>query len=650
MRLVPFILLLFFAQQEVVAQTHSIDSLEKHISTNRLDTTKVIALNQLATAFREKDGDKALQYAEQGLLLAERLRYAKGMGQILANMSLIHYRRGSLSIAFECATRVLKIADSASNNALTVTALNTIAVINLQQKQFETSLKNLKAAFRVSKVNADMSGMGLSLNNIALTFLEQSETDSAAIYARRGLKISRGSGDRNVIAQSFRTMGDIFFKTGDIDQAIENYQQCLKEANIIEDIYLKVSTFYRLAELYNYRMEPALAIPYLLEGIQLSKKFGYNNELESIFKVMAESQALLGDDSSAYYYQGRYIRLHDSIYSRRNSEQLALMQAKFEDELKEAQIELLLKDAQISQQEIVSQKVWLSFSIGFLSLALIFAFVLYDNYRRIKSINRTLENKNGEIQAQAKQLSNLNITKDKLFSIIGHDLRTPVASLRALMSIIGNSTLSQEEFVSIIGKLKRRLDSVYDDLDNLLQWAQSQLKGLQARPESFDIRILAEEKIELFRETARHKKVKLINEIEEGSYALADKNHISLVLRNLLTNAIKFTPHGGSVRIQCIRKGRQFEISVSDSGIGISLADLNKLFNAQTHFTRRGTHEEKGIGIGLLLTKEFVESNGGSIWVSSELGKGSTFTFAIKCDPKRSMMTSAGENTISQTQ
>jgi two-component system sensor histidine kinase/response regulator len=105
---------------------------------------------------------------------------------------------------------------------------------------------------------------------------------------------------------------------------------------------------------------------------------------------------------------------------------------------------------------------------------------------------------------------------------------------------------------------------------------------------------------------------------------------MDLVVRNLLTNAIKFTSEGGLVKIQSSENETNLEISVSDSGVGIGMEDLNKLFNIQTHFTRRGTHEEKGLGIGLLLTKEFVENNGGSIWVSSELGKGSTFTFTVK--------------------
>jgi signal transduction histidine kinase len=310
------------------------------------------------------------------------------------------------------------------------------------------------------------------------------------------------------------------------------------------------------------------------------------------------------------------------------------MQAKYNTEMKQAQIELLTKDARIREQELNTQKIWFYFTIGCLMLLILLAFVLYYSYRRIKGINFALEEKNTEIHRQAKQLGNLNITKDKLFSIIGHDLRSPVASLKGLLDVLNNKLLSQEEFIEITGKLKRSLDSVYDDLDNLLQWSQSQLRGLQANPQSFNIKPLTDEKIELFREAAQYKDVTIINELPEESYVQADKNHISLALRNLLANAIKFNSNGGVVRIKSKIRGKELEISVTDSGVGISLDDLNKLFNAETHFTKRGTNEEKGVGIGLLLTKEFVESNGGAIWVTSELGKGSTFTFTVGRDLK----------------
>ena len=174
------------------------------------------------------------------------------------------------------------------------------------------------------------------------------------------------------------------------------------------------------------------------------------------------------------------------------------------------------------------------------------------------------------------------------------------------------------------------MDAVQEDLDNLLYWAQSQLQGLQINSEALKVRTIVDEKIKLFKDAADRKELTIINEITEELEVLADKNHLGLIVRNLMANAIKFNMRGGSISIREKRVGDHVEISVTDSGVGIKSSDLKKLFNAQTHFSNLGTQDEKGSGIGLLLTKEFIEKNGGSIWVTSELGKGSTFTFTTK--------------------
>jgi signal transduction histidine kinase len=158
------------------------------------------------------------------------------------------------------------------------------------------------------------------------------------------------------------------------------------------------------------------------------------------------------------------------------------------------------------------------------------------------------------------------------------------------------------------------------------------LNGLQSNPAPLRIRPIIDEKIHLFSDIAQQKKITIVNEIDESLSVVADINHIGLVIRNLLANAIKFNKPGGIIRIKEKRVGGYSEISVSDSGVGMTTNDLGKLFNAETHFTNPGTQQEKGAGIGLLLTKEFIEKNGGSIWATSEYGKGSTFTFTLRQD------------------
>jgi signal transduction histidine kinase len=306
------------------------------------------------------------------------------------------------------------------------------------------------------------------------------------------------------------------------------------------------------------------------------------------------------------------------------------MQAKFEAQLKQAEIELLKKNTQINQQEISSQKVWMYFTIGLLSLTAVLLFVvLYSNWTKRKA-NKLLGIKNVEIQEQAYQLSNLNATKDKLLSIISHDVRGPLASLRGMVNIICKGQLTQQEFITHSVKLRHNLDTVQEDLDNLLFWAQSQLNGLQVNVEKLKVSDIVNDKIRLFKEAADRKELIIVNEISDDLTVYSDKNHLGLIVRNLIANAIKFNKRGGFIRIQQNPINDHVEISVCDSGVGINSNDLKKLFNAQTHFSNLGTDQERGIGIGLLLTKEFIERNGGSIWVTSEEGKGSTFTFTTK--------------------
>jgi signal transduction histidine kinase len=249
--------------------------------------------------------------------------------------------------------------------------------------------------------------------------------------------------------------------------------------------------------------------------------------------------------------------------------------------------------------------------------------------RRSHSINKILAEKNIFINEQAQQLEALNSTKDKLFSIIGHDLRSPLNSLRGMMDLLNKSILTQDEFVAFSKKIKTNVDYVYADLDNLLSWAQSQQKGLKSAIEELGLYDVIIEKVELLTESSSVKAITIHVEVDRDLRVRADKNQLGLIIRNLVSNAIKFSQQGGLVIIGAIKKKDQVEVSIADKGVGIDVADIEKLFRAGVNFSKPGTKNEKGIGLGLLLVKEFVELNNGTIHVTSKLGEGSTFTFSL---------------------
>lgn len=611
-------------------QQRKIDSLESLVKSVPVDTNKVYLLNTLVSSLREKDNNRALSYAIEAKNLAELLSHKKGLGVALENLGWILYRKGDYTKSFDFSTQALKVSEDLNDKSAIAKSLINMAAILFEQKQYEKAIENFKKAFRVSQSIGDKKTMARSMNNIGYSLLQTANYDSSLYYVSYALKIGESINDTYVVGFSNRTLSDIYLLKKDYASALKHLKRSLKISQDEANSFLRISSLHRVGKVYREMGEYDRALAYLQESIELSHQFGYKEELERTYKLISDIYRAKKDTTHAYEYQSKYIELHDSLYAQRQSEQIALMQAKFDAEMKEKQIQLLTKEAQLSDEAIGSQRMWLYIYVGCLLLLIIVAIILLYANRHNTIAKKQLEDKNKEINTQALQLRNLNVTKDKLFSIISHDLRSPLASLKALMELVGTPSLTQDEFIHYTTILKQNLDFVQADLDNLLMWSQTQMRGLQANPAPVNLKVLVEEKIALFGEAAKKKSIAIINDIDEEVIAFADKNHVGLVLRNLISNAIKFNPVGGSIHLKSRIVETYCQISVSDSGVGISSDDISKLFNAETHFTTQGTNKEKGIGIGLLLTKEFVEKNNGTIAVKSELGKGTTFTFTLQ--------------------
>lgn len=236
-----------------------------------------------------------------------------------------------------------------------------------------------------------------------------------------------------------------------------------------------------------------------------------------------------------------------------------------------------------------------------------------------------------ELQQQKRNLKELNATKDKFFSIIAHDLKSPLNQLLGLSEILQKEIKSdkQGEVVRYAHLINESAKSGRLLLENLLEWSRSQSGMLNYRPEELDLKKITEEVRQLNEHNANQNKVELKSKVKEGTVAFADKNMIMTILRNLISNGIKFTKRGGKIILSAKKSNGIVTYSVIDNGIGIKTEDLKKLFRIDINPNSIGTSQEKGTGLGLILCKEFVEKNGGRIWVESKLGEGSTFKFTI---------------------
>lgn len=245
--------------------------------------------------------------------------------------------------------------------------------------------------------------------------------------------------------------------------------------------------------------------------------------------------------------------------------------------------------------------------------------------------NEDLEQKNQFIYRQSKELKGLIATRDKLFSIIAHDLRSPFSSLMGFSEILINTIGKNDikESHELIMRINATSKSAFTLLENLLEWSKTQTGQIEFNPELLNLHDLIQDMSEEFSSAAELKSISMNYFQSDDIDVFADKNMLRTIIRNLISNAIKFTNTGGSIKIYSVSDQKQIEVTVEDNGIGMDKDTLQKLFDLEINFTTPGTTNERGSGLGLVLCKEFVEKHGGRIWVESKAGKGSQFKFSL---------------------
>ncbi len=255
--------------------------------------------------------------------------------------------------------------------------------------------------------------------------------------------------------------------------------------------------------------------------------------------------------------------------------------------------------------------------------------------RDLEQFNATLEQqvreRTAELEAQKLELAELNASKDKFFSIISHDLRSPFNALLGFAQILSENLerYTLTEIQQKVTYIRTAAERLYALLENLLTWSRIQRGALEYIPEPIDLAEIAEDNVTLFAPNAEQKQIHLHNTIQTQTFVYADYSMINTVIRNLTSNALKFTSPGDQIRLSATVAGQLVEVAVSDTGVGIPADILPTLLRIDTHHTQVGTAGEKGTGLGLVLCKELIEKNGGQLWVESEIGKGSTFKFTL---------------------
>lgn len=592
------------------------------------DTGRVELLNDLAFAFRNTEVTQAASYARQARELAEQIGYAKGLARAIGYQGMMSYRQGRYDFAIMYHLQSLKIADSIGATQQIAFRYNDLANVYLDKEDLEKALfYNLRSLSIKQQIN-DQEGIATSYRNMGLIHLRQYNYDSAQLYLDLAEKLASEIGDQRILGYVYMYMGQLQTKKGDAPGAIRTLIQSRK-------LHLEINNLYGLAEAMNSLAEAYLAANMLSEALTtfeqaLSISQRTNTHLESrrAYLGLATAYEKKQQFAEALRYQKRYMQLKDSIFAEKHEQTIAYLDAQFQSGLKQTQINLLTKEKETAAKKAQTER---RYNTALLAVAFLIAISLAIITRIMlekRKLNNDLMKKQTEIEVQSQELQKLNAFKDRLFFMIAHDLRSPMASLKSTIEILDPKLLSAEELNTIKNELHRQFGATDETLQNLLTWARSQMEGESTSPIGIGLHSAVDEIAGFLSNLSAAKQINLQNHINPEWKVWVDPDHLSAILRNLIANAIKFTRYEGEIIIEAVIRGQMIEVAVIDNGIGMSEEQMHKIL-AGERFSLRGTAGEKGSGFGVLMVKDLVEKNGGTMRIESVENKGSTFYFTL---------------------
>ncbi len=646
-----------------------IDSLNKRII-NSPDTSKVILYIELMKQYAFADFNKSLEYGNKALKLSQDINYKFGVAKSLNGIGIIYNLKGNIPTAIEYYKKSLKMREAIGDKIEIAGSLNNIGIAYFNTGKYTEALKYYLKALKLREEIGNQDDISGSYNNIGSLYMDMDEFDKALEFYNKALNIRKNSTDKNDLANTLSNIGAVYSKKGEDEKALPYYQRALKLQNANGNKKESALTLNNIGIVYSKKKKYNQALEYLqsaykirhdlddksgeaetlnnlafllkdmgnlsealkdgLAALKIAQEINAKSMEKSIDKNLSLIYAKLNDFKAAYDYQDKYLTLSDSLLNLKRSKQMEEMQNQYSEGQNELQIKL-------QKAELKHQRLYIYIFSGSLILLVILAVILIKNNKDKQKTNILLENQKSELADQQeiinqknKDLEETNSIKDKLFAVIAHDLRNPFASLKGLVDLLNMKELTISEFKEYVSELESDLNSTSNLLDNLLTWSVSQIEERKSKPSKLDLTQVTDSQISVVKKLAENKSINLINKVEAETFAIADPDMINLVVRNLLTNAIKFTGEKGLITISSNKRNGYIEVSVSDNGIGIPPAEQNKLFDISAKSSSKGTKGERGSGLGLGLCKEFIETNGGKIWVHSVPGAGSTFTFQLR--------------------
>ncbi len=568
--------------------------------------------------------DSAAHYYNVSLATARKTGFKKAIPMALSGLGNIFSFNGNYEKGLEYYNEALKVAKQENFTEEIAKALLNIGIIYFFLKKYDIALDYYNDALTLAREAKNTHGEALILGNMGNAYEMKNDYTKAIEFYKQALRIQKKNNDYSSLANTYINIGSSYFKKNNTNIAIEYYDKGIEMSYKANDKDQEAVALYHLGEVYLQEKKYLPAEKNLLECIQLTEKIkSAVLKKEALLKI-SELYEQTKQLSKAMYYYKWYSNLKDTLLNEENQKKITEFRTKYETEKKQHKIEKLTRIKEIQELQIQKDRnkilLYLVLSISVFLLAV---FLFWRNRIKIRT-NRILGEQNNKLKL-------LNATKDKFFAIIAHDLKNPLSAFRTITSSLSENIeeLEHTEIAYFLNELKQSSKSLYGLLQNLLQWSRSQIGLVKCTPVTFILADAINEIVSLQMNFIQSKKIKTIITIDKNIIVYTDKHIMQTVFRNLLNNAIKFTPQNGKIQINNKIMDKHVRVNVTDNGIGLSDDDVNKLFRIDVNTSTIGSSKEKGTGLGLILCKELLEKCDGAIGVESQLNRGSTFYFTI---------------------